>query len=274
MKLSSIKKYFVLAAALLLLAVACARVPYTERKQLILVSAEQETQLGETAFAQVKEEARLSQDPRYNGLIDEIGARIAAAANRPDYNWDFVVIEDPSINAFALPGGKVAFYTGILPVCKDEAGIATVMGHEVAHVLARHGAERLSQESALAIGQAGLLAALAGKSPGARAAISRAYGVGAQLGVMLPYSRKHESEADEIGLILMAKAGYDPRVAVDFWKRMAEQAKGGGAPELLSTHPSDEKRIERIQEHLPEAIAEYEKAIAENPAYRRPPKPV
>ncbi len=241
----------------LLFLLSCASVPYTERKQFMMVSEGDETNLGEAAFEQIKASSRLSFDPEKNALIRRVGGRIAAAVDKPDYQWEFVLIEEDTINAFALPGGKVAFYTGILPICKDENGIAAVMGHEVAHVLARHGAERLSQEEILTIGQVALLAALIGQSPEAQDAMLRAYGLGTQVGVLLPYSRKHELEADEIGLILMAKAGYDPHAAVGFWRRMNEASKGGGPPEFLSTHPSDEKRIERIESLVPKAMGYY-----------------
>ncbi|MBI5493262.1 MAG: M48 family metallopeptidase [Deltaproteobacteria bacterium] len=243
----------------LLMLLSCAKVPYTEREQLMMVSDLQETKLGETAFEQIKEKSKISSDPAKNAILRRVGERIAAAVDKPQYQWEFALIDEDTVNAFALPGGKVAFYDGILPICQDENGIATVMGHEVAHVLARHGAERLSQEQIVSVGQMALLAALLGRSPEAQDAMMRAYGLGAQVGVLLPYSRKHELEADEIGLILMAKAGYDPHAAVAFWKRMNEAKKGGGPPEFLSTHPSDEKRIERIESLVPKAMEYYRK---------------
>lgn len=257
---------------MLLFVLSCARVPYTERQQFMTVSESEDARIGETTFEQIKAESRLSSDPRLNAVIKETGQRIAAAADKPEYQWEFIVIEDKSANAFALPGGKVAFYTGIMPVARDEAGIATVMGHEVAHVLARHGAERLSQSQILNIGQAALMVALIGKSPVATEAVMQAYGLGAQVGVLLPYSRKHEAEADKIGLILMAKAGYDPRQSVEFWKRMSEQFKGPRAPELLSTHPNDQSRIEELEAFIPTAMEYYNDAIAANPGLKRHPK--
>lgn len=241
----------------LLMLLSCAKVPYTERTQLMMVSEVEETKLGETAFEQIKEKSRMSADPAKNALIRRVGERIAAVIDRPDYRWEFAVIDEPTVNAFALPGGKVAFYNGILPICMDENGIATVMGHEVAHVLARHGAERLSQEQIVSVGEMALLTGLLGRNPEAQDAMMRAYGLGAQLGILLPYSRKHELEADEIGLILMAKAGYDPRGAVAFWRRMNDAKKGGGPPEFLSTHPSDEKRIQRLESLVPKAMEYY-----------------
>lgn len=256
--------------ALFLFVFACSTVPYTERKQIMMLSEGEEEKVGRSLFTQVKEESRISPNPEYNALVSEVGRRIAAVAEKPDYQWEFVVIEDNTQNAFALPGGKVAFYTGIMPVCADENGVAAVMGHEVAHVLARHGAERMSQQQALSIGKAALFAAIDGGNPATMEALQQAYGIGAQVGVLLPYSRKHETEADKIGLILMAKAGYNPEAAVEFWKRMAK-AGGGGGIELLSTHPSDERRIKDLQAALPDAMKHYQTAIARNPSLQRPP---
>lgn len=238
----------------------CAQTPYTERQQLMLVSESDEDRIGAALFEKVKEEEKLSTNPVENALIEKVGKRIAAAADKPGYDWEFVLIKSDQSNAFALPGGKVAFYTGILPLTEDEAGVAVVMGHEVAHALARHGAERLSQQQILVIGQAALSIALSGQNPAAAEALMQAYGLGAQVGVLLPYSRTHEAEADKIGLILMAKAGYDPRAAVDFWKRMAEKSGGKSPPELLSTHPSDRRRIKEIEAFMPVAMQYYEEA--------------
>ncbi|HBG45746.1 MAG TPA: peptidase M48 family protein [Deltaproteobacteria bacterium] len=253
-------KKFLLSALILFLAAACARVPYTEREQFMMVSEEQEEAVGETLFRQVKKESALSDDQRYNSLVREVGSRIAAAADKPEFKWEFVVIDSPEVNAFALPGGKVAFYTGIMPVTQDSSGIAAVMGHEVAHVIARHGAERMSQQQALSIGQSALLAALSGRSPVVREGVMQAYGIGAKVGLLLPYSRKHELEADRIGLILMAKAGYNPQAAIDFWERMLARDKGTKPPQFLSTHPSDRHRIEALKGFLPEAMTYYAKA--------------
>jgi len=236
----------------------CVSAPYTQRKQFILISGPEESELGLQAFQQVKKESRLSQDPAAIDLVTRVGRRIAQAADRPDYDWEFVVINDPkTVNAFCLPGGKVAFYTGILPVCKGEAGVAVVMGHEVSHALARHGAERISQGELAQLGQKVLAVAVSERSPEAQQGIMTAYGLGAQVSVLLPFSRTQESEADHIGLILMAKAGYDPRAAVSFWQRMAQLSKGQAPPEFLATHPGDEKRVQHIEEWLPEALKYY-----------------
>lgn len=253
-------KRIVLGAALILSLAGCATVPYTERHQFMMVSESQEAKIGETLFQQVKAESTVSADPAMNALVKEVGERIAAATDREDFNWEFIVIDDPTANAFALPGGKVAFHTGIMPICQDADGVAAVMGHEVAHVLARHGAERMSQQQALSIGQSALMMALLGQSPVVREGVLSAYGLGAQVGVLLPYSRKHELEADRIGLILMAKAGYNPEAAIAFWERMLERKEEGAPPQFLSTHPSDEKRLADLKSYLPEAMGYYKQA--------------
>ena len=238
--------------------VACARAPYTRRSQLILVSPQEENELGARAFKQVVTKSRIEKAATVNQPVETVGQRIARVADRPDYKWQFVVIDDPKQqNAFALPGGKVAVYTGLFPLAQDTSGLAVVLGHEIAHALARHGAERMSQGVVAQAGQS-LLGAVLGTSPGANTILA-AYGVGAQVGVLLPYSRTQESEADHIGLILMAKAGYDPHAAVGLWQRMQEAAKGQRPSEWLSTHPAEATRIEQIQGWLPEALQYYKK---------------
>jgi predicted Zn-dependent protease len=236
---------------------ACATVPYTNRKQFNLVSDQQEAQMGDQAYEQVLKENKLSENKEYQRRLKEIGARIQAAANKPDFKWQFNVLQGKEINAFCLPGGKVAFWEAIMPICGDDNGVAVVMGHEVAHALAHHGAERMSQGMGAQVVGEVLSVGLGNAAPETRARAMQLYGLGANVGVILPFSRSHESEADHIGLILMAKAGYDPRTAVAFWKRMAEQGKGQKPPEFLSTHPSDETRIKQIEEWLPEAMANY-----------------
>ncbi|HEV7733355.1 MAG TPA: M48 family metallopeptidase [Candidatus Binatia bacterium] len=242
------------ALAALAVVAACAKVPYTGRSQLILVSSQQEAQMGAQAFQQVVTESRVVTSPNVVAPVDDVGRRLAAVANRPDFQWQFVVIDDSAqVNAFCLPGGKVAVYTGILPVAQDTNGLAVVMGHEIAHALARHGAERMSQAAVAEAGGAVLGAATQSQ------AVMAAYGLGAQYGVLLPYGRSQESEADRIGLLLMAQAGYDPRAAIGFWERMGKTG-GGGAPEFLSTHPSHGTRTQQLQEWMPEALALYEKS--------------
>jgi predicted Zn-dependent protease len=241
----------------LLALIACASAPYTRRSQLVLVSQEEEVKLGAQAFREVLSKSRVDPRPAVNQPVQEVGRRIAQAAKRPDFKWEFKVIDDPKqVNAFALPGGKVAVYTGLFPVAQDTGGLAVVMGHEIAHVLARHGAERMSQGVLAQMGGS-VLSALLGGGPSANLVLA-AYGVGTQVGVLLPYSRTQESEADHIGLILMAQAGYDPRTAAAFWQRMERTAGGGRTPEFLSTHPSHGTREEQIQAWLPEALPYYE----------------
>jgi len=242
---------------IILIFVACATVPYTGRKQFNLMSARQENQLGEEAYAEVLKKNKLSSKQKYQALVKRVGQRIKAVADRSDFNWEFNVLDGKAVNAFALPGGKVAFWDGILPVCGDETGVAVVMGHEVAHALARHGAERMSQGMGASLLAKVLAAGLGGSDPQTRENVMKYFGLGAQVGVLLPFGRKQESEADQIGLILMAKAGYNPRDAVGFWQRMAKLKGGKSPPEFLSTHPSDERRISQIQQWLPEALQYY-----------------
>lgn len=241
---------FLIALALVSFFAGCATVPYTNRKQLNLISQDDENNMGAQAYAEVKKQNKISTDVEANAVVTRVGKRIAAAADKPDWDWQFTVIDDPkTVNAFCLPGGKIAVYTGILPLTQDDTGLAVVMGHEVAHALAHHGAERMSDQQLMTLPLAVLMQ---GKSAGAQQAIQAAFGIG----VALPFGRKQESEADHIGLILMAKAGYDPRVAPTFWGRM--KALGGQKPpEFLSTHPSDDTRIRKIQEELPEALTYY-----------------
>ena len=243
----------------------CRKAPGTARDQLIYISEEKEITLGLTAFREVLKNSRLTTDPKLTVMVNKIGHRIAAAANKPEYHWEFAVIQDDQqINAFALPGGKVAVYTGILKLTKNEAGLATVMAHEVAHALQRHGAERYSRGILEQIAQvAALGGAAAGVNPQVAIGAMSAYGVG----VSLPNSREQESEADYIGLQLMAKAGYDPREAVGFWERMSGCPRkmigkfcfrsNNAIPEFLSTHPSDVTRINNIEAWLPRALRFY-----------------
>lgn len=257
---------------LILLIAGCTTVPYTERSQFMMISEAEEVRLGESAFEQVKQESDLNTDARLSALIHRVGHRIAMTSGTQDLDWEFIVIEDKKANAFALPGGKVAFNTGILELCVDEAGVAVVMGHEIAHVLARHGAERLSQSRMLRIGETVLSIVMSSSAPAARSTVLNAYGIGTKLGVMLPFSRSHESEADGIGLSLMANAGYDPTTAVEFWERMAEESKGKKKVELLATHPAHDMRIGKLKERMPEAIHLYRIAISNNPDFDRPPE--
>lgn len=243
----------------------CINAPETGRSQLLLVDRSQEARLGLRAFQEIKAETPVSRDPKQKAELQSVGRRIAEVARLPDARWEFVLFDVPKQpNAFALPGGKVGVYSGILPITQNEAGLAAVVAHEVAHVSARHGAERMSQGLAVQLGGTLLSATLGASGYGgfSRDLAMQAYGVGAQLGVMLPYSRTQELEADRIGLLYMARAGYDPREALAFWQRFqAYNAKRGrGGLEFLSTHPLDDNRITQLRMYLPQALAEYERA--------------
>ncbi len=241
-----------------LLATACATVPVTGRHQLLLLSEGQETQMGLTAYQQILKKSKLSTDPVATEQVRRVGKRIAEATGRSDFQWEFNLIEDKQANAFCLPGGKVAVYTGLLPITRDDAGLAAVLGHEVAHAIARHGGERVSQGLLVQVGLAATQIALARNDPAAVQQVTALLGAGATVGLLLPWSRTQESEADHLGLILMAKAGYDPHAALDLWRRMAEAAKGSGRPpEFLSTHPSEATRIVQIEGWIPEAMQYY-----------------
>lgn len=251
------RKVLAISLPLLFMVAACATAPVTQRSQLILISPQQESELGASAFQQVLSKAKVSHDAAQQAIVDRIGWRIARAANLTDAEWKFVVIDDPeTVNAFALPGGKVGVYTGIFPVAKTEGGLAAVMSHEVAHVMARHGAERLSQGLLAQLGAAAIQAGMAGSKPGVVQGVMAAYGLGANVGVLLPYSRLQESEADRIGVLLMAKAGYDPQEAVHLWERMAQE-DGQRPPEFLSTHPDPARRIQDLRALMPNALSYY-----------------
>lgn len=251
-------------ALLAVVLTGCNTVPVTGRSQFNIMSSGQEAQLGLTSFNEIKKDTPISKDPAANALVQKVGKRIAAVANKdmPGAQWEFVVFESPEANAFCLPGGKVGVYTGILPITKDESGLATVIGHEVAHAVARHGGERMTEATALQMGGQILGTTLSQSDPRMQAAAMAAYGVTSQVGVALPHSRAQESEADHIGLIYMAEAGYDPRTAVAFWQRFAEYAKqqGGGTPAFLRTHPTDATRIKQLEAWMPEALAKYHPA--------------
>jgi predicted Zn-dependent protease len=244
------------AIAITLLIVACQTVQQTGRSQFIIVSDAQELQLGQDAYKDTLQKSRLSPRSDWQAQLRRVGQRIAAAAERPEFQWEFNVIQGKEVNAFALPGGKVAFWEGIMPVAQDDNGIAVIMGHEVAHALARHGAERMSQSMGAEILGQIISLGVGQVSPGIHDEVLQAYGLGATVGLLLPWGRTQESEADRIGLTLMAKAGYDPAHAIAFWQRMAKIA-GDKPPQFLSTHPSDESRISQIREWLPEARAFY-----------------
>ena len=251
-------KKFVSLILAFLFNLSCATAPYTGRSQVILVSEGQETALGDDAYRHILRDSVVTHDPEAERIVRKVGERIARAADKPDYKWEFSVINDPDmVNAFAVPGGKVAVYTGIFGPARDEAGLAVVLGHEVAHALARHPAERMSQGLLVQLGGVGLGVAL-GKNPAVANQVLQAYGIIGGVG-LLPFSRSQETEADRIGLILMAKAGYDPRVALELWERMEKKEGGKSAPpEFLSTHPGYETRIQQLRSFLPEALRYYQ----------------
>lgn len=246
-----------LAVALIFGMTACETVPYTGRSQLVLMSPQQELALGQQASEQVRREYKISTNSRYTTPVERVGRRIAQAANQPDYQWSFTTVEDKSLNAFALPGGKVFVNTGMVDFAGSDSMLATVVAHEIAHVIARHGAERMSRVLMAQMGGAVLAGAFNIQTPGGKQAFDTAYGLATNLGVVLPHSRSQELEADRIGLILMAKAGYNPSTALEFWGKMMNAKSGAAPPAFLSTHPTDEARLRSIRELLPEAMRYY-----------------
>jgi predicted Zn-dependent protease len=246
----------------------CATVPITGRSQLNLISA---SEINSMSFAQYSEFLKtntLSSNKTDIDMVKRVGLKIQKAVETyfaqknlseelEGYQWEFNVVESPEVNAWCMPGGKVVVYTGILPITKDETGLAVVMGHEIAHAIAQHGGERMSQGLLQQLGGVALSVALQNEPETTQSIFMTAYGVGTTVGVMLPFSRTHESEADHLGLIFMAMAGYNPNAAVDFWTRMSQNKGGAAPPEWLSTHPSDQTRIADIKKLLPEAMQYY-----------------
>ncbi|MCA9173668.1 MAG: M48 family metallopeptidase [Planctomycetales bacterium] len=230
----------------------CRSTPVTNRNQLMLIQEDQELTLGKQSYEEATAEVPRSQNAAATQQVMQVGQRIAAVANRPDYQWEFRVLATAEQNAFALPGGKVAVHEGILPVCLTEAGLAVVMSHEIAHALARHGGERMSQGMAVnGVKQLGQY--VMRQQPTTRQdQLLQAYGVVSKYAYVLPYSRRHESEADHIGLMLMARAGYNPEEAPRFWQRFAA-LNNAATPEFLSTHPASETRVQQLTNLLPEA---------------------
>lgn len=258
-KMISKRKLFPAGLLLLVLVlVACAKVPITNRTQFIILPQAFEMQLGASAYLSMLETEKVSKNKHYAQVVTRVGQRIAAVSHTPNLRWRYTVFDnDKQVNAFALPGGKIGVYTGMMPVAKTDAGLATVMAHEVAHATARHGGERISLGLLLEMGSAALASAMRKKDKKTTSRVLAAYGVGTALVVALPFSRKQESEADRIGLIYMAKAGYDPREAIPFWERMGAAGRGA-PPEFLSTHPGYRTRIKNLRRWMPEAMEYYE----------------
>ena len=250
----------VLTCSLILLVSGCQTAPVTQRKQLLLMSETKENQLGLTAYQEILEKEPLTQNQRYAEMVKRVGQRIAAVADRPDFEWEFSVIESDTQNAFCLPGGKVAVYTGMLPVCESEAGLAVVMSHEIAHAIARHGGERMTHQTVQNGVKNAVGYVMRNQDETKQEIVLTAYGAASQYGAILPYSRKHELEADQIGIMLMAKAGYDPSEAPVFWERFASVKQGASPIEFMSTHPSDERRAMALREKLQEALSLYNQA--------------
>ena len=260
-------KFKFIAFDILVLVVSCAKNPFTGKSTMALVP---NSQIFPSAFQQYNQ--FLSENKVIKGTtdakrIETIGTKIKTASERwlaangqadylEGYAWEYNLVDSKEVNAWCMPGGKIVFYTGILPICKDDAGIAAVMGHEVAHALANHGQQRMSAGLLQQLGAVGTQIAIGNKDPQTQALIMQAYGVGTQVGGMLPFSRAHESEADMIGLTLMAIAGYDPINAVRVWERMSANSGGQAPPEILSTHPSNETRIKELTALIPQAKAE------------------
>jgi len=221
--------------------------------------------LAATSYRETLASSKLSTNTEQTAMVKRTGERISKAVDKyladnkiaNTFQWEFNLIDDPTINAWCMPGGRVAFYTGILPICQNEAGIAVVMGHEIAHAVANHSSERMSQEMLVQLGGMALSTALQQKSEQTQQIALSVFGVGSQVGAILPYSRLHEFEADKLGVIFMAMAGFDPNEAPKFWERMQTLSGGGAPPQFLSTHPSDAKRISELKAAIPEAMKYY-----------------
>jgi len=247
--------------------ISCSTVPITQRKQIALLPNSMMLGMGLDGYNEfLSANMPLPASDQRVEMVRDVGSRISVGVEQflrdnnmadkiKDYSWEFNVVDDPTVNAWCMPGGKIVFYTGILPITEGEAGVSTIMGHEIAHAVAKHGNERMTQQLAIYMGAVSLDYALQNKPEETKQIFYTAFGVGSQLGT-LAYSRKHEYEADKLGMVFMAMAGYDPAHAVEFWGRMAQMG-GEKPPEILSTHPDDQNRIAALQEFLPEAMKYY-----------------
>jgi predicted Zn-dependent protease len=266
----NLKSTLIILFGLLSLLSGCSEVEITGRKQFNIVPDSTMNSMSFQSYGEFLSTHKLSTNAGQTNMVKRVGGRIQNAVEQyckrnniedrlEGYEWEFNLVEDPNVNAWCMPGGKVVVYTGILPVTQGEAGLAVVMGHEIAHAFAKHGAERMSQGLLVEMGGIALSTALKDKPEQTKNLFMQSYGIGTQVGVLLPYSRVHENEADHLGLIFMAMAGYNPEEAVSFWQRMAAQKTGAQPPEFLSTHPASETRIQNLKDLLPEAMKYYKK---------------
>ena len=260
-------RYITLSICLFLLG-ACSTVPITGRSQLNLIPGSSMLSMSNQQYGTFLKENKVSRNQQQVAMVKRVGQRVQNAVERyfissglkehlADYKWEFNLVEDKQVNAWCMPGGKVVVYTGILPVAVDDTGLAVVMGHEIAHAIAEHGNERMSQGLLAQLGGVALSTAISTKPAATQQLWMSVYGMGAQYGAIMPYGRMQESEADHLGLVFMAMAGYDPNAAISFWERMAAQKGGQAPPEFLSTHPSDANRIANIKRLIPEVLRQY-----------------
>lgn len=254
-----------------ILGAGCAEVGITGRRQFNFVPDSIINSLSVQQYTQYLSENKVIASTQDSEMVKRVGSRIVAAVNEysqqnlerdpfEGYEWEFNLVQDDAVNAFAMPGGKVVVNTGILPVTGTEAGLAVVVGHEIAHIFAKHGAERMTQGLVVQMGGMALSVALQKQPEATQNLFVSSYGLGTQVALLLPFSRLHENEADRLGLIFMSMAGYDPQTAVAFWERMAAQKSGQQTPEFLSTHPADATRIQNLKELIPEAMEYYRSA--------------
>ncbi len=248
-----------LLVLIILLQPGCVTTPESGKRAFIITSEGEEAKLGVSAYSEILQKEKRSTNTRQIEILRRVGERIAKASGRNDFQWEFTLIESKEKNAFCLPGGKVAFYTAILPVCLNEAGLAVVMGHEVAHATARHSGQRISMAMGMQLGM-GVVDVMLGEDSTKKNLLMGALGIGATVGAVLPFSRAHESEADSIGLIYAARAGYDPNEAPKFWDRFGKETAGKSPPAFLSTHPPSESRMNALREQIPRVLPEYEKS--------------
>lgn len=263
-------KIFIPMVLLALTLYYCSTVLITGRSQLHLISSADLNALSFQQYSEFLQQNKLSTNAQNTNMVKSVGLNIQKAVEKyfaqhnlsnelNGYAWEFNLIESPEANAWCMPGGKVVVYTGILPITENETGLAVVMGHEISHAIAQHGAERMSQGLMQQLGGAALSVAIQNEPQATQNIFMTAYGLGSTIGVILPYSRTQESEADRLGLIFMAMAGYNPNAALDFWTRMLQSKTGGTPPEFLSTHPSDQTRIANLKKYMPEAMQYYKK---------------